>query len=84
MPLPSMPPRKLSNPEDPELPVWRAAAGAPLSCTEKVKVLNENYRELEQMLRDAIEDGVLMGCSEAQLRAEFHALIDSLRIDIVP
>lgn len=72
------------NPEDPELPVWRSDAGAPVSCTEKVKVLNENFRELEQMLSDAIEDGVLMGCSEAQLRAELHALIDRLRIDVRP
>ena len=76
--------RKLTNPEDPGLPVWRSDACPPVSCTEKVKVLNENYRELEQMLRDAIEDGVLMGCSEAQLRAEFHALLDGLRIDIEP
>ncbi|MFC5300915.1 hypothetical protein [Azospira restricta] len=76
--------RKLSNPEDPALPVWRSDAGAAVSCTEKVKVLNENFRELEQMLRDAIEDGVLMGCSEAQLRAEFHALVEAVRIDVRP
>jgi hypothetical protein len=74
--------RKLVNPEDPNLPVWRSDAGQAVSCTEKVKVLNENFRELEQMLCDAIEDGVLMGCSEAQLRAELHALIDRLQIDI--
>lgn len=57
------------NPEDPALPVWLDDKKQPVSCTEKVKVLNENYRELRQMLQDAIEDGVLMGCSEAQLRA---------------
>ena len=29
----------------------------------------------------ALEDGVLMGCSEAQLRELFHELIDTLKTD---
>lgn len=69
---------KLLNPEDPALPVWRANDASPLSCTEKVKVLNENYRELRQVAQDALEDGLLMGCSEAQLRAVFVQLIEEL------
>lgn len=65
----------LVNPEDPSLPVWRDTEQRPISCTEKVKVLNENCRELRQMLQDAIEDGVLMGVSEAQLREVFSELV---------
>ena len=41
-------------------------------------MLNENYAELRQMARDAIEDGLLAGCSEAQMREALHALIDGL------
>ncbi|MBS1198775.1 MAG: hypothetical protein H6R18_2560 [Proteobacteria bacterium] len=58
--------------------LWLDSEGAPVSCLEKIKVLNENYGELRQMAQDALEDGILMGCSEAQLRTAFHQLIDSL------
>ena len=59
-------------------PVWRDDAGAPVSCTEKVKVMNENWQELSQIAQDAFEDGILMGCSEEQMRQVFHELIDGL------
>lgn len=75
---------KPTNPEDPSLPVWLDDAARPVSCTEKVKVLNENYRELRQLAQDALEDGVLMGCSEAQLRALFRELIDTLETRYTP
>lgn len=59
-------------------PVWQAEDGAPISCTEKIKVLNDNWAELRQMLQDAFEDGILMGCSEEQLRLAFRELVDGL------
>lgn len=59
-------------------PVWRKVDGSPVSCTEKVKVMNENYAELQQLLQDAFEDGLLMDADEIQLRQAFHALVDNL------
>jgi len=59
-------------------PVWRADDGAPVSCVEKIKVLNENYAELRQMTQDAFEDALLLGCSEAQVRAVLRELVDTL------
>ncbi len=59
-------------------PVWRQDDGAPVSCLEKIKVLNENYAELQQMTQDAFEDALLIGCSEAQVRSVLHALVDAL------
>ena len=43
---------------------WCKADGSPVSCTEKIKVMDENYAEISELLQDAIEDAVLMGCSE--------------------
>jgi hypothetical protein len=63
---------------EPKAPVWRAADGSPISCLEKIKVLNENFEELHQMCQDALEDAVLMGCEESQVKGALHALIDSL------
>jgi len=42
-------------------------------------VLNENYAELRQMTQDAFEDALLLGCSEAQVRAVLRELVDALR-----
>ena len=47
---------------------WPGADGEPVSCREKVKVLNENHAEAEQVLRDALEDAVIMGVDEAAMR----------------
>ena len=58
--------------------VWLTPEGERVSCVEKIKVLNENIEELRQMAQDALEDAVLMGCDEAQLRRVLHALVDGL------
>ncbi len=58
--------------------VWRAPDGTPVSCYEKLKVLNENLEEIQAMCQDALEDAVLMGCDEAQVRKVLRNLIDDL------
>ena len=45
---------------------------------EKLKVLNENLEEIHELAQDALEDGILMGCDEAQLREVLRTLVDSL------
>ena len=59
-------------------PGWRHDDGAPVSCVEKIKVLNENYAELQQMKQDAFEDALLLGCSEEQVRGVLRQLIEGL------
>ena len=59
-------------------PVWHTPEGEPVSCVEKIKVLNENLAELRDLAQDALEDGVLMGCDEAQLREVLSGIIAGL------
>jgi hypothetical protein len=59
--------------------VWRQPDGKPVSCLEKIKVLNQNIEEIESLCADALEDGVLMGCDADQIKAALHELIDSLK-----
>jgi len=59
-------------------PVWRRPDGTALSCREKLKVLNENLEELRQMAQDALEDAIVMGCDEAQVRETLDRLMRSL------
>jgi len=59
--------------------IWRRDDESVVSCTEKVKVMNENLDELHQAMQDAFEDGLLMEVSEAQMKAVLHQLVDMLR-----
>ncbi|MDY0873167.1 hypothetical protein [Dongia rigui] len=61
-----------------DVPVWKQPDGQPVSCLEKVKVLNQNLIEIRQLAQDALEDAVLMGCDEAQIRAVFNDLVAKL------
>ena len=59
--------------------VWRHADGKPVSCEEKLKVLNDNLMEIRAYCQDAFEDALLMGCDEAQVRQVFESVIDSIK-----
>ncbi len=59
-------------------PKWFSDDGSVVSCTEKVKVMSENFDELKQIAQDALEDGLLMEVSEAQMRKALHQLVDDL------
>lgn len=59
-------------------PVWRQSDGKPVSCLEKIKVLNQNIQEIETLCADAMEDGVLMGCDPDQIKAALHGIIEAL------
>ena len=55
------------------------ADGAPVSCREKVKTLEDNHAELCQVLQDAFEDAVLMGVDETAMRRILAGVVDDLR-----
>jgi len=67
------------NPLDPSLPVWRSTDGQVLACIEKIRVLNDNLHELRELVQVALEDGVLIGCDEKQLRDAMLAVTDAVR-----
>jgi hypothetical protein len=54
-------------------PIWQRDDESIVSCTEKIKVMKENFDELKQIAQDALEDGLLM-----EMREALHQLIDEL------
>jgi hypothetical protein len=58
--------------------IWRSPIGEIIACVEKNKVMQENLEEIRQTCQDALEDAVLMGCDEVQVRAVLTELIASL------
>lgn len=65
------------KPENP-LPIWVRDDASIVACTEKIKVMRENFDEIRQIAQDALEDGLLMEVSETQMREALHQLIDNL------
>ncbi len=65
--------------QDFQPPLWLDAEGKPVSCLEKIKILNQNLAEIRALARDALEDAVLMGCDEAQIRRVFADLLSDLQ-----
>ena len=58
--------------------IWRSPKGDIIACVEKNKVMQENLAEIRQVCQDALEDAVLMGCDEQQIRAVLVELVASL------
>ena len=61
-----------------KFPIWRTPEGEPVSCVEKIKVLNENLAELRALAQDALEDAVLMGADERQVREVLAGIVAGL------
>lgn len=59
-------------------PVWRGTDGKPVSCLEKIKVLNQNLEEIRDLCHDALEDAVLMGCDPAQIRDVLRQIVEEI------
>lgn len=60
------------------MPVWKDPQGNVLACVEKLKVMQENMEELAQLAQDVLDDAVLMGCDEEQVKAFLVQVMHSL------
>lgn len=58
--------------------IWPQADGNPVSCREKLKMLEENYVELSQVMQDAFEDAVLMGVDAVAMRRLLNEMVAKL------
>ncbi len=68
----------MSKKAETSLPIWVRDDTSIVACTEKIKVMKENFEEIRQIAQDALEDGLLMEVSEAQMREALHQLVDTL------
>ena len=73
--------QRMSSTDKPTV-IWRKPDGSVVSCHEKVKVLNENYAELQTLLQDLLDDALVLGCSEAQVREVLQHMLDELQATV--
>lgn len=60
------------------MPIWLSESGEKVSCVEKIKVMQQNLEELQQMAQDTYEDGILMGVAPQQLKNFIIELMNQL------
>lgn len=58
---------------------WRQPDGIPVSCVEKLAVLNDNLEEIRDYCQEAFEDALLMGCDEKQVREVFESIVKAIK-----
>ena len=69
----------MPRPDKPTIAIaWHQPDGRPVSCDEKLAVLNENLEEIRAFCQDAFEDAILMGCDEAQVRQVFESIVKAI------
>ncbi len=63
----------------PPVAAWPQPDGEPVSCRDKIEILNDNYDELAHVMQDAFEDAILMGVDETAMRGLIDALVAGLK-----
>jgi len=58
--------------------LWLQPDGQPVSCIEKLDVLNENLDDIQQECQDVFEDALLMGVDEKQARGVIAGILQGL------
>lgn len=61
-----------------QAPKWLAPDGSPVSCVEKLKVLEENLAEFRTLALELLEDAVLMGCDPELVRGVLKDEVDGV------
>ena len=68
----------MHQPVKKSLPIWLRDDKSIVACTEKIKVMQENFEEIQQIMQDAFEDGLLMEVSESQMREALCLIVEEL------
>lgn len=63
---------------------WRMPDGSPVSCVEKLKVLEENLAEFRALALELLEDAILMGCDPELVRGVLKDEVDGVHTHFRP
>ncbi len=58
---------------------WIGRDGMPMTCEEKIVLLNGNLQEIHELCQYAFEEAVQVGCSEEFMRVVLQDLVSSLK-----
>jgi hypothetical protein len=63
---------------------WLMPDGSPVSCIEKLKVLEENLAEFRTLALELLEDAILMGCDPELVRGVLKDEVDGVHTHFHP
>ena len=58
---------------------WIGRDGMPLTCEEKISLLNDNLEEIHELCQHAFKEAIQMGCSEEFLRIVLQDMVATLK-----
>ena len=58
---------------------WIGRDGLPLTCEEKISLLNDNLEEIHELCQHTFQEALQMGCSEEFLRIVLQDMILALK-----
>lgn len=59
--------------------IWKTKDNEIISCDEKIKVLNENLNEVENLIQNVFDDALLMGCDQFDVKIKFIKIIKKIK-----
>ena len=62
--------------------IWYSKGKKIISCDETNKVLNENHSEVQNIIQNAFDDAVLMGCDEEDVKKKIINYVDNLEFSL--
>ena len=62
--------------------IWRAKDNKIISCDETNKVLNESHSEVHNLIQNAFDDAILMGCDEEDIKEKIINLVNNLEFSL--
>lgn len=58
---------------------WIGRDGMPLTCEDKIMLLNDHLEEINELCQQAFEEAMHMGCSEEFMRIVLQNMISTLK-----
>ncbi|MDC3091166.1 hypothetical protein OA848_02135 [Rickettsiales bacterium] len=62
---------------------WKTKSNEVISCDEKLKILNENLTEIENIFQSSMDDAILMGCDENDFKSKVIELIKNSKFSFL-
>tara|TARA_B100001057_G_C22179456_1_gene692673 strand:- start:73 stop:294 length:222 start_codon:yes stop_codon:yes gene_type:complete len=61
---------------------WHTSKKKKIDCKEKIKVLNANVIQLEELVLDVYDEAVLLGVDKNQIRAVILKILEEIGSDL--
>jgi len=56
--------------------IWYNKKNEIISCVETNKVLNENYAEVQSLVQNCIDDAIILGCKENDIKKKLIKVVN--------